>query len=463
MTATIRFSWVDYTNTSVFENDKEDIAIIKSHAMRVVHCQRRKGPHGAQPTTKPRSRPLFFDHSCGDVNPLLYRPETDWEEVAIGEFLEDFVYPEQSSPVVAFQYLNFLPHLYLKNSARSCLTEAVSAVALARLANQNRAPAKFSHRARKAYANALGMVGKCILVSETRKDDQVLNSLCLLTKYEVVSGDANVHLWQSHDKGQAALVLERDAEWLESDVGVSLFRLVYIRHLLNCIAQSERPAIHPDQHTLEIALPAPYLRTLMSLISDAANLRSNTETQLCQRLADFEESRWLVVDAGKIVAGLSTLFKSLPVNMRYSSVPNTNPSRRAAGYTPNRINIFQDLQHASFWHVFFYGLIKALQVLLHYSSLQLNFRPEQLRERLLKTVDDICASVPFVLNERNSNKAFLTTNTGGAVAARYLVWLLSAAAGVPGVPDAQREWLSDRLTYIRHVHGIRGALILALR
>ncbi|KAK5744136.1 hypothetical protein LTR17_002166 [Elasticomyces elasticus] len=435
MTATIAFSWVNYDCTSVVEKDEEDIAIIKSHAMRMVHRQRRKIPHGVQPTNKPRLKPLQLD-SRNHGDPLLYRPGTNSEEVAVCRFLENFVYPEQTSPVLAFQYLHFLPHLYSKNSAQSCLTEAVTAVALACLANQNRAPADLALRARKAYANALSLVRKSMSMSETRKDDRVLTSLCLLTKYEAVTGDADVQLGQAHDKGQAALVLERDDEWLRSDVGISLFRLVYIRHLLNCVAQSQRPAIHPDEQSLELAFPAPNLH--------------------------FEESCRLAQGAVKATSGLTTLMKELPAEMMYFSIANMTPSCTAAGYAPKRNNIFQDLQHASFWHVFFYGFIQALQVLLHYSSFQLNFTPEDLRKCLLKTVDDICASVPFVLNEREYDKAFLTTKSGGAVAAHYLIWLLSAAAGVPGVPDAQREWLSDRLIHIGHVHGIKDALVPAI-
>ncbi|KAK4951051.1 hypothetical protein LTR10_011044 [Elasticomyces elasticus] len=459
--AAIAFSWVNYDCTSVVDKDEEDIAIIKSHAMRMVHRQRRKVPHGVQSTNKPRLQPLQLDSRMhGD--PLSYRPGTDWEEVAVCRFLENFVYPEQTTPVLAFQYLHFLPQLYSKNSTQSCLTEAVIAVAFACLVNQNRAPADLALRARKAYANALGLVRKSMSSSETRKDDRVLTSLCLLTKYEAVTGDADVQLGQAHEKGQAALVLERDDEWLKSDVGISLFRLVYIRHLLNCVAQSQRPSIHPDEQTLELAFPAPSLRRLMGLISDIANLRCDAKSQLCQRLPDLEESCRLAEDAVKATSGLTTLMKELPAEMMYFSIADMRPSCTAVGYAPKRNNIFQDLQHASFWHVFFYGFIQALQVLLHYSSFQLNFTPEDLRKCLLKTVDDICASVPFVLNEREYDKAFLTTKSGGAVAAHYLIWLLSAAAGVPGVPDAQREWLSDRLIHIGHVHGIKDALVPAI-
>lgn len=466
--APARFSWVNYTSTSVVEKDEGDTSIIKSHAMRMVHRQRQKRSHriqlnpGKQPTNQIRQKPLRVDDLCREIDPVTYRPETDWQEVAICQFLEDFVYPDQSSPVIAFQYLSFLPALYNKNSARSCLTEAISAVAFARLANQNRAD-DLSLRARKAYANALSLVNKSMSVPEMRKSDHVLTSLCLLAKYELFSGDANIHVWQSHERGQAALICERDPEWLRSDVGASLFRLVYIRHLLNCVAQSERPAIYLDQHSQDLAFPAPCLRNLMGLIDKIANLRYDAATQLPQKFKHPKEACRLAEEAIKIDADITTLVKELPAEMEYYSIVNNLKSAKGIGkgYVPKVINIFQDLQHASFWHVFFYARLHVLETLLQCSSFQLQFQSEELRTRLLKTVDDICASVPFALNETNCHKAFITTKGGRAVAAHYLIWLLVAASSATGVPDAQREWISDRLAFIGFVHGIKEALAYA--
>ena len=465
--APVGFSWVNYTSTSVVEKDEEDTSIIKSHAMRMVHRKRQKNLHrhqpnqANQPTSHMRQKKLRVEHLRRKIDPIAYRPETDWEEVAICQFLEDFVYPKQSSPVVAFQYLSFLPDLYSRNSAHSCLTEAISAVALARLANQTRAT-DLSFRARKAYANALGLVNKSMSVPEMRKSDQLLTSLCLLAKYELLSGDANAHLWQSHDKGQAALICERDAEWLRSDIGASLFRLVYIRHLLHCVAQSERPAIGLDRQSRDLAFPAPSLRKLMGLIGKIANLRCDAATHLHQKFEDSEEKCRLAEEAVKIDAAMTTLIKELPADVNYNSIANNLESAEGAvkGYAPKMINIFQDLQHASFWHVFLYGRLHVLQILLQYSSFQLEFEPQELRARLLKTVDDICASVPFAMNE-NCHKAFITTEGGRAVAAHYLVWLLAAASSATGVPDAQKEWISGRLAYIGFEHGVKEALLHA--
>jgi hypothetical protein len=113
-------------------------------------------------------------------SPSVYKPETDWEGLAIYNFMEAFVHLEQASPENAFQYLNFLPGLYNKYSDRSCLTEAISAIAVALLANQTR-NANLSLRARKAYVNALTLVNNSSEEPLSRESDHVLAALCSLT------------------------------------------------------------------------------------------------------------------------------------------------------------------------------------------------------------------------------------------------------------------------------------------
>ena len=128
---------------------------------------------------------------------------------------------------------------------------------------------------------------------------------------------------------------------------------------------------------------------------------------------------------------------------------------------PNTINIFRDLQQASFWHVLFFARVHVLQTMLSFSRFQLKFAPAHLHSRLQSTVDCICSSVPYALSEKNCDKAFITTQEGRAVAAHYLVWMLATASSVAGVPNAQLEWISDRLTYIGYAHGIKTALMYA--
>ena len=465
--APVGFSWVNYSSTSIIEKDEDDASIIKSHAMRLVHWERQKRPHQThlkpknlpscpKPQKSPRSDPLDKK-----AYPLLLKPGTDWEQVAICQFLEDFVYPEQSAPVIGFQYFNFLPKLYNKYSARSCLTEAISAVALARLANKVSEP-DLSLRAMKAYANALCMVNKSMSIPEMRKSDQVLTSLCLLTKYELIVGDTNEDSFQFHERGQTALIREKDPDWIQSEIGASLFRLVYLRHLLNCIRRSQRPEMELNCYSRELAFPTPCLQQLMLLIHKIASLRYDGAMNLHHKLQDSDDACRIVQTAVRIDADMTTLVNELPADMKYQTKGNhLRPAGGVEGYVPDTINIFRDLQQASFWHVFFFARVHVLQTMLQFSRFQLRFAPADLHSRLQSTVDEICSSVPYTLNEKNCDKAFITTQEGRAVAAHYLVWMLATALSVAGVPATQVKWISDRLTYIGYAHGIKTALVYA--
>ena len=441
--APIGFSWVNYNPASIIEKDEEDVSIIKSHAMRLVHRKRQK-PHlqthlkpKKQESSSKRQKSPRLGPPLEKASAYILNPETDWEQVAICRFLEDFVYPEQSTPVIAFQYFSFLPKLYNKYSTRSCLTEAITAVALARLANQVGGP-DISIRARKAYASALCMVNKSMSIPETRKSDQVLTSLCLLTKYELIIGDTSDDWFQFHEKGQAALIREKDPTWIQSEIGASLFRMVYLRHLLNCIMRSQRPEIELRHHSRELAFPTPCLRQLMVLIQQIANLRYDAAMSLHHMFQDSDDASRIVQAAKTIDADMATLVNELPADMNYQTqVNHLIPTKGVEGYMPNTVNLFRDLQQASFWHVLFFARVHVLQTILSFSRFQLEFAPADLHSRVQSTVDDICSSVPYALNEKNCDKAFITSQEGRAVAAHYLVWMLATAASVAGIPDAQ--------------------------
>src|ERR1700677_4092321 len=111
----VGFSWVNYTSTSIVKKDEEDISIIKSHAMRVVHRGRRKTRPNEHKTKVSCPKAGSAEVIVQQYDPFLYQPETDWEGLAVCQFMEDFVYPHLSTNS-AFQYLNFLPKLWNKYS-----------------------------------------------------------------------------------------------------------------------------------------------------------------------------------------------------------------------------------------------------------------------------------------------------------------------------------------------------------
>lgn len=472
--APVGFSWVNYDGTSVVTKNDEDNSIVKSHAMRVVHRERNKNARERSNHPKKKlSASLRPNSGSADSSmiweskkdPFLYEPEalrTDWESLAIGHFMDDFVYPQVSKDT-AYQFLNFLPGLYNRYSESSSLTEAISAVALARFANQNRAP-KLSFLARKAYTSALTSVNESMKDPVLAKSDNVLTTLILLTKYETVCGDARVDTWQFHDRGQAALILERGEDYLRTEVGGALFRLIYTRQCLNCIARRYKPAINMTSVSWQLAFPTAYFRRTMELIASVADLVYDAHIQSFPSLsATPAESCRIAEDAVRMDAELTTFMTQLLPGMEYERISNDVHRERnlQKGYSPKSLNVFRDLQHASLHHIFWYGRLHVLQIILQYSSFQLHWQREELQSRLQETVDHICESIPYALGDTDCPRVSITARGGKAVAAHYLIWVLAAASIAPGVPEAQKEWISKRLKHIGHVHGLQQALVFA--
>jgi hypothetical protein len=175
------------------------------------------------------------------------------------------------------------------------------------------------------------------------------------------------------------------------------------------------------------------------------------------------ESCRVAADAVRIDSELTIFMNQLLPDMEYQRV--SNDVRREEdfeeAYSPKSLNVFRDLQHASLLHIFWYGRLQVLQVMLQYSSYQLHWQREELQSRLQETVNYLCESVPYALGDADCPKVSITTRGGKAVAAHYLIWVLSAASAAPGVPKAQKEWISQRLKHIGYVHGLQQALVFA--
>jgi hypothetical protein len=471
--APVGFSWVNYDSTSIVTRDDEDVSIIKSHAMRVVHRERHKNARetGISPKKKlaaicrPKGGSADSMMWKSRRNPFLYEPEqlrTDWESLAICAFMDDFVYP-QVSPDTAYQFLNFLPGLYNRYSQSSSLTKAISAVALARFANQKQA-AGLASLAHKAYTSALTTVNESMKDPILRRSDNFLTTLILLTKYEMVCGDALVDdTWQLHDRGQAALILQRGDDYLRTEIGGALFRLIYTRQCLNCIARRHKPTISMTSGSWQLAFPTAYFRKTMKLVASIADLVYDAYSHSPPCGTAPNESCRVADDAVRMDAELTAFMTQILPCMEYDRIPNDVHREKdfEEGYSPKSLNIFRDLQLASLHHIFWYGRLHVLQIILQYSNYQLKWQREELQARLQETVDHICESVPYALGDTDCPKVTLNAKGGKAVAAHYLVWVLAAASIAPGVPIAQKEWISQRLKHIGHVHGLQQALVFA--
>ncbi|KAF2489010.1 hypothetical protein BU16DRAFT_567970 [Lophium mytilinum] len=472
----VSFTFVNQTGSSVVAKpDEEDLAIIKSHAMRAVHRQRRASPR--KPT---RTHKL--------AAPLA----TDWEDLALCKFFGDFVFPKENAGGNAFRYLDFLPSIYERDAKQSHLTDAVLAVALIHFANQKRVEG-LNMRARRSYARSLNLVNRSLANPIEKGSDEVLATLCLLAKYEIISGD-ETGLWRSHEKGQAALINHRGKAQLQTEAGLGLFRLIWIRQQLNCIAQSATPPERPT-FNWDLAFPSPHLKQLMLLVSRLVLVRSQAHELFAdgsEAIAEEKttaELQW-AHEVQSIDEDMLSFRQSLPPELHHWSAAScvvipeeARRAREAAEYLPMHLNIFYNLHHASIWHIYTYCQIYLLQSMIQHTSPLCNCgddMPQQVEEsssmftttvipsiclhlRLQQAIDDVCASVPFLLGWSDDARFLNTAGRGRGIACHYIIWVLAAALSVREVlvPEAQREWIRARLIEVGFLHGIRHALVFA--
>ncbi len=135
--------------------------------MRRVHHKRRASP--PKNTQTQIARPAL---------------STDWEYLALSQFFDNFVSPHQATRINAFPYLDFLPTIYNRDAQNSPLNDVVLAVALAHFANQ-KSSQEIHLKARRLYARSLSSIIQSLKSPAAMASDEVLATLCLLTKYEV--------------------------------------------------------------------------------------------------------------------------------------------------------------------------------------------------------------------------------------------------------------------------------------
>lgn len=78
-------------------------------------------------------------------------------------------------------------------------------------------------------------------------------------------------------------------------------------------------------------------------------------------------------------------------------------------------------------------------------------------EELQKLVNNIFASVPYLLDEFDQDGSLKSPQQKKAVGALFLLWPLRLLLFCGPIDSAQRAWITERLMFIRNVFGIHKA------
>lgn len=140
---------------------------------------------------------------------------------------------------------------------------------------------------------------------------------------------------------------------------------------------------------------------------------------------------------------------------------------------PKNVHVYHDIWMASLWNHYRFVRIRLLQTLTDCESrLNLTERPEAQmygsntnrttwEDTLVKMVDDICASVPFLMGDIDAQGNLKRGSGGIALGGYFLLWPLHIASSVKIISMEQREWIRGRLRHLGTVMGINQAHLLA--
>ena len=144
---------------------------------------------------------------------------------------------------------------------------------------------------------------------------------------------------------------------------------------------------------------------------------------------------------------------------------------------PRDIFVYHDLWVATQWHKYYVARMKLLQIMLECQS-HMNSIPtlgkqaasdqmptsEALRQGTIEMVNGICASVPFMMGEVDSNGNLKLKPSGRmAIGGMSLLLPLHVASCSKVIGLEQKMWIKDRLRHIGFVTGIHQAHTLAAR
>ena len=158
-------------------------------------------------------------------------------------------------------------------------------------------------------------------------------------------------------------------------------------------------------------------------------------------------------------------------NFRYrSTILHGSLSPKSAGaQVAHPIYLYSSFTMAQLWMVYRVARIILLHCLMRYvakraecgthgpSCEETNRLEQRATATIRDLVDDICASVPYMLGDVDQDGTLQHSHQGKAIGGFFLLWPLRTALWVGIASPEQRTWIMRRLDYIKNVLGIQMA------
>ncbi|KAF2188032.1 C6 zinc finger protein [Zopfia rhizophila CBS 207.26] len=413
------------------------------------------------PTTPPHDRHL---HKTAGFGKNLLPP------------LEDSVVYHFYSTILAsvldggpVRYLHsLLPDLYNQSAPHSPLRLAAQAISYATSAKSRPDLERIS---RLRYVQAISALSAAIRDPNHAKDDQTLYAVLLLSGQETITCEVGTPLaYGTHIDGAATLIRHRGMEQLHEQLSSYLFHFVR-RDLVLSHMQIAKPVDTIFYEHSEFIDQTQEDR-LVEKIIDIPNLQSQANIVLGKSTCPANDrSIFELINASKILdsrisdwARNALTTSSYTITTNVSMLSSTEAS--VSDFSPPRIYRYSDIHLARTWNIYRVSRLIVLSIIIRAvsrldpTSIDAAHDLERLKAggRQRELVNDICASVPFLLRHNVSRiapplvqsrlkldgKGDIVTKTG-----RYsLIWPLYVGSSVPSIPENQRRWMRAQLKWI---------------
>ncbi|KAL9107148.1 MAG: hypothetical protein Q9227_007928 [Pyrenula ochraceoflavens] len=327
---------------------------------------------------------------------------------------------------------------------------------------------KLQYKSQELYGRALRSINNALRNPEEAKEDSVLTSILVLQKYETINGIMKIgSSTDPHERGLAMLMKLRGPEQLATETGRSLFRIVQSKMQISELDGSPSKVTRADIDLKNMSADSFGLNLyrLLQGTAQACGALRYWITQLPKEPEDVTELREAVQGATALYTQMIEWQNSLPEEWRYKERPVSTKADQVP--FPSKVYLFGDINYGAIWIGFWRSRIHLFQNIVealgHLPDAEetLKLSHKDLHSGLVATVDDLCASVPYLLCEvdkRGLSKTKTEHQDGKILGAFLLLLGLDAAMAVDDLPRVERRYVLDRLYYIGHSKGIRMAL-----
>ncbi|PTB34956.1 hypothetical protein M441DRAFT_32368 [Trichoderma asperellum CBS 433.97] len=425
------------------------------------------------------------------------------EKTALSIPRANLVYPEQEI-ARSYLYANYIiggprcGHMsyllpLIERSRNSAVNAAVSAVALAALANIRLSP-KTMLKAQQEYTTALSKTNLALKDPSMCKTDGILAAVVMLGMFEVMTctDGSFIDRWVNHMEGATKLIELRGSAQLSRQEGLDLFTQLRAQVGIIRIYQERYSSSVFTNLTEDIHLD----RNPDDQIIDQLFIAITRLTDFCANIKNrhIVEPKEIIGTALKIDAELVSLMISVPPLWRYDTVkvPMLDGKPITQAFWGNSYHIYHSIYASSMWNNYRSAriiiqelIINAVKDLESITNDNIGYPQRsnltnQARQTCLQLVEDICASVPYNLGMEIEDSGHLGSSAPGASVGHGLdigatlssfqitgaggltiMWPLLVAGNSPIACGDLRKWIAICLDKIGHSMGINQALAMS--